>query len=87
MDYPWHHDLAELLEATKPLFPDVALLETTLVLLSPYAVEIRYDDTVEPELEEARAAVDAARSMHALAEQIVAASGSDRGDPSAFSGA
>jgi HEPN domain-containing protein len=78
VDYPWHHDLAELLEAAKPLFPEVAPLETTLVTLSPYAVEIRYDDTLEPEIEEARAAVDAARRMHALAERIVAAGGSGR---------
>jgi len=41
--------------------------EHDLVQLSPYAVEIRYDDTIAPDLDEARGALAAAREVHQLA--------------------
>jgi HEPN domain-containing protein len=71
VEYPWRHDLAELLAAVKPLFPEVAPLEDGLVSLSPYAVEIRYGDAMVPDLKEASAALDVARQMHELAERLV----------------
>ena len=69
--YPWRHDMGELLRLVKPLFPQVASLEDDLLTLSPYAVEMRYDDTIYPDAEEARSALDIACRLRALAERII----------------
>jgi HEPN domain-containing protein len=70
--YPYRHDLGELIELVKTRFPAVAPLQNELLGLSPYAVELRYDDTAEPLIAEARAALDTAVKAYAFAERIVA---------------
>jgi HEPN domain-containing protein len=71
VEYPWRHDLLEQLTLVKPLFPEVGEVEEDLVKLSPYAVDIRYDDELTPDLEEARSALDVATKVHALAKRLV----------------
>ena len=69
--YPWHHDLGELLQMVLGHFPQVGSMENDLLLLSPYAVEVRYDEAIRPDIREAQAAVEIASRMYALAEQLV----------------
>jgi len=69
--YPWRHDIGELLALVKPRYPAIAELEDGLLLLSPYAVAVRYDDAVVPDLDDAEVALDIACRMHALAEQLL----------------
>ena len=42
VEYPWRHDLGELLELVKPLAPEVAPFEDRILGMTPFAVEIRY---------------------------------------------
>ena len=77
--YPWRHDLAELIELTKPLNPEIAQWEERLISLTPFAVEIRYDAEFEPTQEKAAEALQTAIEFHALCRQIVDA-GAKAGD-------
>lgn len=58
--YPWRHDLGELVKLVLPHFPEVASIENDLLLLSPYAIEVRYDDVIRPDISEAQTALDIA---------------------------
>lgn len=71
IEYPWRHDIAELLALAEQHFPEVASLEDDLVALSPYAVQIRYDDAIAPDTDAARSALAAAGKMYALARRII----------------
>jgi HEPN domain-containing protein len=75
VDYPWKHDLGELLPLVRRDYPEVIALEEGLVALSPYAVEARYDDAFYPEIDEARTALETAQRFLNLAEQIIASAG------------
>jgi len=72
VEYPKRHDIGELVSLAKAHFPEVAGLEDALFSLTPYAVEMRYDDEMYPDLREARHALAAARKIHALARRIIA---------------
>jgi HEPN domain-containing protein len=69
--YPWHHDLGELLKLALGHFAPIGSMENDLLLLSPYAVEVRYDETIRPDVNEAQTALDIASRMYALAEQLI----------------
>jgi HEPN domain-containing protein len=71
IEYPWCHDLAELLALAKPLVPDLDVLEEAIVRLSPFAVEIRYDAEFEPSLDEARDALKTAQQVYDHVLEIV----------------
>ena len=61
--YPVTHDLLLILEKILSLNPKAEVLRDTLVMLNPYAVEIRYpDDSYMP------SAQDAAEARNAAAE-------------------
>jgi hypothetical protein len=49
----------------------MAALEEEILTLSPYAVEVRYDDMILPDLDEASAAIEIASRTHALAQQTI----------------
>ena len=49
----WLHDLGELLKLVIPLAPDIAPLADQVLGMTPYAVEIRYNDEFDPDLMEA----------------------------------
>ena len=70
--YPHRHDIGELVELAKTHFPAVARSERELLALSPYAVQLRYDETMEPSLAEARTALDTAVNACLFAERIIA---------------
>ncbi len=71
VEYPWQSDLEALLEFTKPLVPGIEIWYEQIVLLTPFAVEARYEAEVEPSLDEARAALQTATGIHTLAVQII----------------
>lgn len=75
VEYPWRHDLGELLALVVRHFPGIAELEDDILTLSPYAVEVRYGDMIAPDIDEARAALDIASRVHALTHQLIAHEG------------
>ncbi len=72
VEYPWRHDLGELLELAEARWPEVAGLREEAIGLAPFAVVVRYEDTVDPAPDEARAALDIDRKVYGMAERIVA---------------
>jgi HEPN domain-containing protein len=71
VEYPWRHDLAELYELAKPFAPKIEKLAERIVLLTPFAVEVRYDEEFEPTSGEAVEALRTATEIHSLVAQIV----------------
>jgi HEPN domain-containing protein len=71
VEYPWRHDLGELLELVKPLAPEVAPFEDRILGMTPFAVEIRYDEEFEPSIDEAKEALKTASEVHQLISAIV----------------
>jgi len=71
VEYPWRHDLAELLDLAKSFAPQIRRLEERIILLTPFAVEVRYDGEFEPSFSEAVGALQTATEIHTLVAQIV----------------
>jgi HEPN domain-containing protein len=60
IDFPFIHNLEKLIEICAQRDPSFLSLKTTSQELTPYAVELRYDDEFWPAIETARQALDAA---------------------------
>lgn len=71
VEYPWRHDLGELLALIKPLVPSIASHEASIIRMTPYAVEARYDAEFAPTFEEAGEALRLAAEIHRLIREIV----------------
>jgi HEPN domain-containing protein len=71
VEYPWQSDLEELFEFAKPLVPGIETWHEQIRLLTPFAVEARYEAEIEPSLDETRAALQTATGIHTLAVQII----------------
>lgn len=71
VEYPWRHDLGELLELVKPLAPEITPFEDRILGMTPFAVEIRYDEEFEPPIDEANEALQTALEVHQLISAIV----------------
>ena len=71
VEYPWRHDLGELLALVRAEYPDLDLPVDALVERSPYAVEARYDEAWAPDADEARRALSVAESVHAVVSRMV----------------
>ncbi|MBL7161498.1 MAG: HEPN domain-containing protein [Anaerolineales bacterium] len=71
IEYPWRHDLGELLELAQPIIPEISPYYDRIINLSPFAVEIRYDAEFEPPLPDAEAAVKTAIEVHNLITSLV----------------
>jgi HEPN domain-containing protein len=71
VEYPWRHDLGELLELVKPLLPEAAAYEDRIITMTPFAVEIRYDAEFEPSLAQAREALSTALQVQKLIDKVV----------------
>jgi HEPN domain-containing protein len=71
VEYPWLHDLGELVGLVRAHWPNLLSPNEELVELSPYAVEARYDDAWSPDPREARRALDLAEQLHALVARTV----------------
>jgi HEPN domain-containing protein len=70
VEYPWRHDLAELLALAQPHWPELATMEEPVVALAPFAVAVRYEDAIDPTMAEARSALAAARRLHAFVQRV-----------------
>ncbi|MDY6878594.1 MAG: HEPN domain-containing protein [Chloroflexota bacterium] len=70
VEYPWRHDLAELVDLAKSFAPQIRRLEERIILLTPFAVEVRYDGEFEPSFSEAVGALQTATEIHDLVAQI-----------------
>ncbi len=71
VEYPWQSDMTELFELVKPLVPKIETWKEQITLLTPFAVEARYDAEFEPSLGESRTALQTATGIHTLAVQII----------------
>jgi HEPN domain-containing protein len=71
VEYPWRHDLAELIELVKPLMPTIALYENEILDLTPFAVEVRYDAEFAPSNERAKEALETATKIHELIQAAI----------------
>jgi len=80
VEYPWRHDLGELLALVAPWCPALKEMELEILALSPYAIEIRYGDTIVPDIDEARTALDVAARVHRLAERLVRGQDTPQGE-------
>ncbi len=69
--YPYTHDLGQLLRLVEPVFGAVGADREEIIALSEYAVEVRYEDRVGLDADEARRALDTARRVHAFAEAVI----------------
>ena len=72
VDYPRTHDLRRLLEMARPLHPGLAEVRDDVIGLSPFAVDMRYGEAPDPSAEEATEALESAKAVYALAEEIIA---------------
>jgi len=71
IEYPWRHDLGELLELVRPLAPEIASFEDRIFRMTPYAVEVRYDVEFEPVLPEAEEALEIATEVYHFGRKTV----------------
>jgi len=71
IDYPWRHDMGELLELVKHTALVIAPFEDRIVSLAPFAVEIRYGGEFEPSIDEATEALQTASEVYELISGII----------------
>lgn len=64
--FPFRHDLRELLALALPHLPALKTDEDAILELSPFAVEIRYDDEILPSKSTAARSVRTAEKIHRL---------------------
>lgn len=72
IDYPRRHDLAELLELVIPLTPGLVPFTDSIINMTPFAVQVRYDAEFDPAFEQADQALRTANEVYQLIENIVA---------------
>jgi len=71
VEYPWRHDLGELLGLVIPFAPEVVPFGDRIISMAPFAVEIRYNEEFEPSMDEAKEALQTALEVHKLISVIV----------------
>ena len=71
VEYPWRHDMSELLALARPRVPEVEPFEGPILRMTPYAVTVRYDEEFEPTLDEATEALEIAQRFHQLSSAVV----------------
>ena len=71
VEYPLTHNLRVLADLVEGTHPQIRGAVEAAVPLSRFAVEIRYADTDQPNAEQATAALDTARWLFGLAEEII----------------
>ena len=64
--YPFTHDLQELLKMTCAIAPALSEFSGSLADMTPYAVRIRYDQTIYPGEEEAREALEVVLRLRSI---------------------
>ena len=76
--YPRRHDLAELMELVKPLLPELLPYEHEITSMTPFAVDMRYDNEFEPSKDKAVESVEIAMTVHELARVRIEQSNQSR---------
>ncbi len=72
IDYPWTHDLRELVAIVKPIVPLLSNYERRIIALIPFAVIIRYSGLDEPSREEAETSLTLAVEVCHLIQSYIA---------------
>jgi HEPN domain-containing protein len=75
--YPRRHDMGELLALARRRFPALGHMEEAIMLLAPFAVAARYDESVAPDEEDAQEALVTARGVREFAERALRDRGRD----------
>ncbi len=71
IQHPLRHDIGELIVLAGKDFPALLEIEEKLVALSPYAVEMRYDFTLNPDFKEASLALKTAEELYNITRKII----------------
>jgi len=71
VEYPWRHDLAELITLVRPLTSTLRDLENSIIEMTPFAVEVRYDAEFEPSQSEAEKALRVAQEVYQRAQETL----------------
>lgn len=71
VDYPYHHDLGELLAKSALVAPSLSLIGVDIVDLTPYAVAVRYDQEFDPSGRQAWLALQTAETVFGIATESV----------------
>ena len=72
IDYPWTHDLRELVAIVKPILPLLSNYERRIIALIPFAVIIRYSGLDEPSREETETSLTLAVEVCHLIQSHIA---------------
>ena len=64
VEYPWTHNLRQLLDLAKLHLPSIAEHENDIAMLTPFAVVLRYDFEFAPPYETAEAALSTAEGVY-----------------------
>jgi HEPN domain-containing protein len=71
VDYPFTHDLRDLLDVAAPLFPGLREFYETLPDYTDFAVAMRYDDSLYPSRDETLAAFEAVERFRAAVHALL----------------
>ena len=73
LDYPWRHDLKELLSFGLADWPALTSWTLALDALTPYAVQTRYGTLKQPSQETGRLALDTAQEFYEMVKRLLEA--------------
>ena len=80
IEFPKTHAIEQLLDLLEPTVPDIASGISDAAALTPYGVEVRYPgDQPEPDMEEARQAVNLAQKVRDAILPLLPTEPSDEG--------
>lgn len=69
--YPRRHDLAELMALVKPVAAELLPFEHDITSMTPFAVDIRYDNEFEPSKDKAEESLEIATKVHELTRKRI----------------
>lgn len=72
--YPRRHDLAELMELVKPVATELLPYEYDITSMTPFAVDLRYDNEFEPSKDKAEESLEIATKVCELTRMRIAQS-------------
>lgn len=71
IEYPFTHDLRDLLDRLVPRFPVLAQFYDTIPDYTDFAVALRYDDSFDPTRDETLEAFECVRRLRALVLELL----------------
>ena len=72
--FPKRHDIGELVTLLESRFPTIGEMRSGLISLTPYAVEMRYDNSMTPDHDEAADAISIAERVFSFATDYIGSS-------------